>query len=193
MVEVVLKCSCGQVEGIAHDISPQTGLRLVCHCDDCQAFAKYLNREDAILDESGGTDVFQTTPSQIEITQGKDQLRCVRLKPKGLFRWYTDCCKTPVANTINASLPFSGIVHNFMDDKDQRDNNLGPVRFSVMGKFAKGEAPLPKGSHTKFPLSIIVNIFARMIKNKILGRHKPSPFFDSNGVPVYEPIIHTKG
>ncbi|WP_419904857.1 DUF6151 family protein [Kiloniella sp.] len=192
MIEVALKCSCGQVEGTAHNISPQTGLRLVCHCDDCQAFANYLGREADILDACGGTDVFQTTPSQIEITKGHDQLRCVRLGPKGLFRWYTDCCKTPVANTINASLPFSGIVHNFMDDKGLRDNNLGPVRFSVMGKFAKDGSPLPRDTHDTFPLSIMLIAIPRMIKNKILGRHKPSPFFDKTGAPVCEPVIHTK-
>lgn len=186
-MEIALRCSCGEVEGIAHNISPKTGLRLICHCDDCQAFANYLERETEILDDKGGTDVFQITPSQIEITRGKDQLRCVRLGPKGLFRWYTDCCKTPVASTISPGMPFAGIVHNFMDDKGQRDKNLGPVRFSVMGKYAKVS---DKKIHPKFPMSIFLIILPRMILNKMRGKHKPSPFFKTDGTPVSEPVIH---
>ncbi|MBX2799781.1 MAG: hypothetical protein KTR31_19035 [Myxococcales bacterium] len=44
--------------------------------------------------------MFQFTPARITFTEGSEALRCMRLGPKGPLRWYTDCCKTPVANTF---------------------------------------------------------------------------------------------
>ena len=98
--EVPLKCSCGSVQGVARDVSPKTGNRLVCMCDDCQAYAHHLGRAEHILDRNGGTEVFQLTPSQLTLTEGREHLRCLRLKEKGLMRWYAGCCNTPVANTL---------------------------------------------------------------------------------------------
>ena len=39
----------------------------------------------------------------------------VRLTPKGLFRWHTTCCNTPVGNTLRPSVPFVGIVAQAFD------------------------------------------------------------------------------
>lgn len=191
MVDVPLKCSCGTVQGMAHDISAHTGTRAVCYCDDCQAFARYLGRESDILDEHGGTDIFQITPAQIEINQGADRLSCMRLGPKGLFRWYADCCKTPVGNTVSAKIPYVGLIHNFMDDDGVRDENLGPVLFYVQGKFAKG-APSDHRMHSGFPLRSFLRIIPRLLLAVLRRQNKPSPFFDATGAPVATPYIHTK-
>jgi hypothetical protein len=29
----------------------------------------------------------------------RDAMGCLRLSDKGVFRWYTDCCRTPIGNT----------------------------------------------------------------------------------------------
>ena len=42
--EVPLRCRCGALRGVASEVAPTTGLRLVCYCKDCQAFARYLDR-----------------------------------------------------------------------------------------------------------------------------------------------------
>ena len=63
--QVNLSCECGEVKGIAHNITPKTGNHIVCMCIDCQTFAHYLGKEEDILDEYGGSHIFQVTPSQI--------------------------------------------------------------------------------------------------------------------------------
>src|SRR5271170_7107234 len=111
---VPLRCRCGAVRGVMTDVSPVTGNRVICHCNDCQAFARFLG-QDGVLDARGGTDIFQVAPSQIRVTEGADHLVCVRLSEKGLFRWYAGCCKTPIGNMAGARFPFIGVVGAFMD------------------------------------------------------------------------------
>ena len=83
------------MRGEALDASPKTGTRVVCYCDDCQAFAKFLERPD-VLDAKGGTDIFQMASWRLRITQGAEELRCMHLVEKGMTRFYTACCRTPV-------------------------------------------------------------------------------------------------
>lgn len=186
MTDISLKCTCGAVRGVAKNITQTNGIRIVCCCDDCQSFAHYLERADDILDEFGGTDISQTSQSQIEIEQGAEHLRCVKLKKKGLVRWYTECCKTPIGNTMNGSMPFIGVIHSFMDDEGRRDNNLGAVQAYVMNKHAL-KPPTHKNSAEKFPLGITLKVIKKMAVWKLRGMHKPSPFFSEDGRAVSKP------
>jgi len=131
-VDIPLRCSCGRVRGLAKDVSAERGNRLVCMCNDCQAYAHWLGQADTLLDEYGGTDVYPLTPSQMTFTAGADQIRCLRLTPRGLLRWHTECCKTPVGNTLaSARVPFVGVPLLCMDhlgDGWPRESILGPVR-----------------------------------------------------------------
>src|SRR5262245_3209733 len=97
--DIPLKCDCGKVRGIAAGAGPSAGLRVVCYCDDCQAYAHFLERRD-ILDQWGGSDVYAMALASVRITDGADELRCVRLSLKGLFRWYAGCCRTPIGNSM---------------------------------------------------------------------------------------------
>src|SRR5687767_12724189 len=112
--DIPLRCACGTLRGTALAVSPDTGNRVLCYCRDCQAFARFLARPD-IMDDKGGTDIFQMAPGRVRITAGADALRCVRLSEKGIHRWYCGECKTPVGNTGGASIPFVGLIHSFMD------------------------------------------------------------------------------
>jgi hypothetical protein len=187
-VDVPLKCSCGSVRGVAKNISPDTGNHIVCYCKDCQVFAYNIDNEANILDEFGGTDIFQITPAQVEITEGNDQLRCLRLTEKGLFRWYTECCKTPIGNMMSASMPFIGMVHNFMDDEGVREKNLGPILMYAFGKSANKTPPDNK-NETGLPIKMIFRAISKILMAKIRGQHKPNAFFDEAGNPVFEPQI----
>jgi hypothetical protein len=60
--------------------------RAVCYCRDCQAFAHFLGRPEEILDSKGGSDVVQTTPARVTLTDGIEMLACMRLTEKGLRR-----------------------------------------------------------------------------------------------------------
>lgn len=188
MTDIALKCTCGLVRGRARNISPKNGIRIVCCCDDCQSFAQYLKRSEDILDEFGGTDISQTSQSQIEIEQGAEHLRSIRLKKKGLTRWYTGCCNTPIGNTISGSMPFIGVIHNFMDDGSSRDANLGVVQAYVQNKYAL-KPPTHKISAEKFPIGITLKLIRKMAFWKLRGMHKPSAFYNEDGKAVSRPTV----
>lgn len=145
-------------------------------------------REDDILDEYGGTDIFQMPVAHIKITKGSQQIRCMRLSPKGLFRWYTECCKTPIGNTLSAGMPFVGVIHSFMDDAGMRDKNLGPVLGYTRIKFAQKTIPPDKNPST-FPIGIILKSLSSIVRWKLQRLNKPSLFFDHDGIPVSPPHI----
>lgn len=187
-MDIKLKCSCGAVQGKIINVSPDNGNRVVCCCDDCQRFAAHLKRNDDILDRFGGTDIFQTSQSQVRIKKGAGHLQAIRLTDKGLTRWYTDCCNTPVANTINADFPFAGIIHSFMNIKGSKDSVLGPVRAYVQVKHASGTPDYPY-SAAGFPISVTLKLMLRIFRWKVKGMQKPSPFFDEDGKPVSRPQV----
>lgn len=186
-IDITLKCRCGTVEGLLKNITPGCGTRIVCYCDDCQAFAGRLGRDDT-LDEYGGTDIFQIAPARVEISRGADQLRCLRLKPKGLLRWYTACCKTPVGNTVSGRLAFVGLIHSFMDHGDAPDRNLGPVLGYIQARFAD-QPPPSERFHRRIPLQILWKSAAKILSWQLRGWQRPSPFFTAGGTPVSPPYI----
>jgi len=184
---ISLSCQCGAVIGTAINITPSSGNRVVCCCSDCQAFAEHLNRESDTLDKFGGTEIFQTSLSQVKIDQGQDKLKSLRLTKGGLLRWYTECCNTPVANTASAKIPFAGVIHTFQDVADP-ENTLGPIRAIVQTQYAKGTPDYPKHS-AKFPVGITLRIMRKLLLWKLQGKGKPSVFFNVNGQPLVKPII----
>ena len=193
-MNVPLKCNCGKLRGVARNMSSVQGHRAICMCDDCQAYAHFLGRAKYVLDENAGTDVLPVAPSNLEITQGIENLKCLRLTGKGMLRWYASCCNTPIANTAPFSkVPFAGVVHTIMDfagDGKTRDNSLGPVGMRVQGQYGIGI--LPEGTYQKTPLKLILHAMRFIIAGWLKGRYKPSPFFNlKTGKPAVEPYILT--
>ena len=111
----------------------------------------------------------------------------MRLTKKGMLRWYTSCCNTPVGNTMSAKMPFVGVIHTFINEPN-RDEVLGPVRAFVQTQSARGVPDYPKHA-SKFPLGITARIIRKMIVWKLQGKQKPSVFFGDDGRPVVKPII----
>lgn len=192
--QVNLKCKCGATEGIAKDISPQTGNNIVCMCIDCQTFAHYLKRENDVLDKFGGSHIFQVTPNKIEITKGKENLACLMLSPKGAKRWFAKCCNTPVANTASLKFSFNGVLQTFFDfdsHKMSKEDLIGPLEYSCMAKYAKGTPP--SNCHDKFPPTLVFKIMRTMLLGKFTKSYLPNSFFDEKtGAPLVEPIILSK-
>ncbi len=175
---VNLRCKCGTVKGNLN-VVPGDFFHVHCLCCDCQSFAKHLNNSANILDEHGGSELFQTYPAYMEITEGHENIRCMQLKPKGLYRWHTACCNMPLANTMGKSnVPFVGISVKLMqfESEQEKRETLGPVTMKAFGKYAIGEAP--KDVHPTFPLSYMPKILAFMIKGKFLKKYTPHPFFN---------------
>ncbi len=82
------------MRGVASEVSPSSGFRFVCYCQDCQAFARFLERRD-LLDAAGGTDIFQMPPGRVKFTTGTDAVRCLRLLPSFIPSWTTSRTAVP--------------------------------------------------------------------------------------------------
>jgi hypothetical protein len=191
MAAVSLKCTCGAVHGQAIEIVPRSGFRVVCMCRDCQAFARYLGRQDELLDRNGGTDIHQLAPAQLPIRQGIDKIACLKLSPKGILRWYASCCRTPVCNTLSTpQVPFVGVPHLFMDHKHDgvtRDAALGPVAAYVHAQSGHGD--ISADAHQTVSWGLILSVLGRLVTQRIAGQHAPSPFFDAqSGKPICDPL-----
>ncbi|AUX40633.1 hypothetical protein SOCE26_020340 [Sorangium cellulosum] len=183
--DVELQCRCGKVHGWLRDASPSAVNRAVCYCDDCQAFAHHLGRAD-LLDEHGGSDIVQVAPSTVSFDRGSELAAAVRLNPKGLYRWYASCCKTPLGNMVSPRLPFIGIVAElFQKAPGARplDEVVGAPRGGILGKFAIGEPP--PGS-VKPNVRLIAHVARKLLSWTLRGKGWPHPFFDrASGKPKY--------
>lgn len=187
--DVPLRCSCGSVRGVLREASESTGNRIVCYCDDCQSFAHFLGRANDVLDAWGGTDIFQTSPARVEITEGREHLACVRLRPKGMRRWYAECCRTPLGNTISGSLPFVGVIASSLDDPDEA---RGPVRARVNARFAKGDRS-SLDAHDRGPLSLVLRVVGILLGSRLRGDQRRSPFYDPETLePIAKPRVLTE-
>lgn len=177
-IDLPLRCQCGRVRGTARRVSATSGFRFVCYCKDCQAFARFLERPD-IVDAAGGTDIFQMAPGRLSITAGGDALRCVSRSDQ-VLRWYSDCCRTPIANTAaRPSFPIVGVIHSFMDhaaDGRSRDDVLGPPLCRIFERSAAG--PLPPDAPPPASLRAFVRRTARLFGWWVRGLARPTPFFD---------------
>jgi hypothetical protein len=191
--QLSLRCRCGRVRGVATKLSPTSVNRVICYCTDCQAFARHLKRAD-VLDTAGGTDILQMAPANLKITHGLDALRSLRLGPKGLLRWYTDCCRTPVANTVNARVPFVGLVLAMADrDKahgDTPDDVVGRPIAGIQGGSAIGG--LPPGAHRTMPPWLMLRGLKLFAGWFLRRQGSPSPFFDAQKQPLVQPYVLTE-
>lgn len=183
---VELTCKCGKVHGTVRDVSPERVNRVVCYCDDCQAYAHYLERAD-LLDPRGGSDIVQVAPANLSFDRGLEHIAAVRLSPKGAFRWTATCCNTPLGNTAKPNIPFVGVHSGAFDE-------AGLARFGepigrIMGKFAVGEPP--PGS-TGFPAKVIARAARRILQWKLGGKSWPHPFFERSGALRYPERVISK-
>lgn len=191
MKNIKVGCECGAVQGTIAESDKPKGRRLACYCQDCQTFAHYLGKGESILDPEGGTDIYQVAPSQLTIQQGTEKLRCVRLSPKGLFRWYAECCNTPIGNTVSASIPFMGVVHNFFQTPPSLDQTLGPVSMFIQTKTAKNKVS-GENVYETMPPTLMIKTIGKLIYRSVTGQGKPNPFFNDKSDPIVAPIILTK-
>ena len=79
-----IQCDCGKFRAELTEFPNNTPGRLVCYCDDCQAFLNYIKRSE-LMDQNGGSEIIPAYPADIQIIAGKDFVQCVRLHSKGMF------------------------------------------------------------------------------------------------------------
>lgn len=166
-----LTCRCGNVSGRVTDASPRAASRIVCYCDDCQAFLHHLDRAD-LLDLHGGTDIVQVAPACVAFDRGAEQIVGLRLTQKGLYRWYAACCNTPLGNTLSPAIPFVGIVAQTFEDADR---SFGKPIGAILGKFAIGTPP---AGSTRLNLRLLARALRSILGWRLRGKAWPHPFFD---------------
>jgi hypothetical protein len=183
MPKAELRCSCGEVRGQVADPSPRTVNRVVCYCDDCQAFAHRLGRAD-LLNALGGSDIVQVAPSALTFVQGQDRIIGLRLTSKGLYRWHTSCCNTPVGNTLGPAIPFVGIVAKAFDQGGQRaDDIFGKPVGAILGKYAVGDPP---AGSSGISLPLLLRSLGKVLGWRLGGKTWPHPFFKrETREPIY--------
>lgn len=182
-----LSCRCGTVTGYVAEASPASVNHAVCYCADCQAFAHHLGRAD-LLDPRGGSDIVQVAPATLSFAQGQDRIRGVRLTPKGLFRWYAECCNTPVGNTVGPAIPLVGLVTAVFSGVGQTPERLfDKPSGAVNGEHAIGGPP-PGSKGIK--LRLLVPAVVRVVRWRLSGKAWPNPFFDrASGKPRYPTAV----
>lgn len=170
--DVTIACECGTFQAAIHGASPENGNHAICYCVDCQAFPRHLGQTDRILDEAGGTDLYQTQPHRVHIRAGADKLAVLRLGPKGLYRWHTTCCNTPICTTMGSpKFSFAGFLTANVTSGLE---SLGPVQFRYKPDHALKPVTEPSGSLAKFAFRTMRSALACRIN----GKWKETPFFD---------------
>lgn len=173
--DVEVSCRCGAVRGRVSGACADLVNRVVCYCDDCQAFAHWLKRP-GLLDAHGGSDIVQVAPAALSFDRGQEHIRCVRLSPRGLYRWYASCCNTPLGNTSSLAIPFVGIlVQAFSATPAEIGEAFGPSRGALFGQYAIGDAP--NGS-LRPDLRLIAGSIRRVLGFRLRGKTWPHPFFE---------------
>ena len=185
-----LRCRCGHVSGIALDVAPASSLRLVCYCRYCRAFAHFLDRPD-VLDSAGGTDILQMPPGRVKIVTGADAVRCMKLSGR-VFRWYTECCRTPIGNTGSPRIPLVGLIHCFISgDSADLNDAVGAPRYRVYSESATGPLP-PDAPPQPSNATIVLRVASLLLGWWMRGLGRPNPLFDAKtGAPLSEPRLLT--
>lgn len=189
--DIPLRCRCGHVRGVANEVAPYTGSRFVCYCGDCQAFARFLGCPD-VLDTAGGTDIFQMPTGRLKLIAGTNAVRCLDLSSK-VFRWYADCCQTPIGSTAGPRFPIVGVINSFIDHDAggrSRDEALGAPLCRIFERSAVG--PLPPNAPPPPSLSRFAVRGSKLLSWWLRGLGRPNPFFDVHtNAPLSVPRVLT--
>lgn len=171
MPTLTLRCACGAITG-AFDAESRAASRGVCYCEDCQAYGRWLGRDD-VLNAHGGTEILQTWPARVHI---HGEVSLLRLSEKGLFRWYAGCCRVPLANSFGSPrMPFIGLAAQFIEDSSALEPIFGPAQ-GVQGRFAPGGCP--PGVHPSASFGVIVGAASLLVRGAFSGAHSPHPCFN---------------
>ena len=178
-------CKCGAVTGVVEQVSPGEGDRVVCHCTDCRDLVRHLGQEARVLDELGGTDLYQSRCARVKLHSGREHLASLHMTEGKTLRWYASCCNSPMFNTYaNGKVPY---VTTLLANADgaKADDLLGPPIGHVFAEQATGDA----SALTPMPFNRLMRRFLkRMIKDLFAGDRRRSALFDAKTLePIAKP------
>jgi len=188
-----LQCQCGLVH--AEVDCRGTHNRLICYCTDCQAFGRFVvglrgsaansGSDHPILDAQGGTELLQVAQSKLRFLQGEDQLQALRLSEKGMIRWYTRCCQTPIGNTMpSVGGAFIGLIHSCLS-RSKLNADFGEQVAQLNTNTALGTPKPPQ--HGLF--RVISSFLWLLISERASCRYRQSPLFNAAGSPRSVPKV----
>jgi Family of unknown function (DUF6151) len=127
----------------------------------------------------------------VTLTAGADAVRCISFSAK-VLRWYTDCCRTPIANTAaSPRFPVVGLIHSFLDHAAggrAREQVFGPPLCRIYERSAI--APLPPDAPPPPSLRLFARRAAKILGWWMRGLGRPNPFFDERtGAPLSVPRV----
>ena len=179
---IALRCRCGKLRGQVD--AAGVAARAVCYCKDCQAFGQFLG--PGTLGAAGGTEVAATLPAAVRFDAGLEHLACMSLSPKGLYRWYASCCRTPIGNTPrDPRTAYVGLVRACLDaSPDEIERQLGPLTSHVNTQSAT--APVKSsGAGTAW---VVAKVGMMLLKARLGGGYKNNPFFDPQLAAPVKPV-----
>ncbi|MEM9695742.1 MAG: DUF6151 family protein [Myxococcota bacterium] len=182
-----IACRCGQLKGRVDD--PRGLARATCYCRDCATFVRYLGCDDQ-LDEAGGTELAHTNPGYVQFTEGRSNLACLRLSPRGAMRWYAKCCGTPIANTHHdPRFYFTTLISPcLVDDRADMDRLFGARRALVNTGGARSGFTLKERGKLRF----LFRVGTSVIQARLTGGYRQTPFFDTALNPVCDVRVLTR-
>ncbi len=184
-MEHKLSCSCGAVNGTI--TIPKVFNRVICYCKDCQAFAHHLGAADRVLDDKGGTDIIQMPSAALSFDTGIEHVKCLRLSPKGLFRWYAACCNTPLSNILpNPKSAFIGILTTVLE-AERLNADFGRITCVYKGNSAVGEAK--PGDYGL--VRTILTALQIILIGRLNGTYRQSPYLKDETF-IAQPQVLTK-
>jgi len=185
-MNIRIRCRCGKLQGELDTAA--VAARAKCYCTDCRAFARFLGNEITLLDGAGGTEVAAALPSGLRFTEGLDQLACMSLSPKGLYRWYAGCCRTPIGNTPrDPKLPYVGVIRACMAASSaELDAALGRGHIAANTKTAYRKVETTPAATAW----AVLKIGGMIVKARLSGSYRNNPFFVPGGAdPVRTPRV----
>jgi len=180
--DLSIRCHCGAFRGQTHSIRKNFTNRVICYCDDCQAFVHVLGRDGEVLDNRDTTDIVQFSLPLLSFSERFGNLACVKLSEKRLLRWYSKCCKTPIGNTPPfQAMPFVGLINDCIDKSIsdiELEQLVGPVKVRLHQQYAKdSQGTLANPIGRKFSLGL--RLGGSLLASREKGDHRLSPFFNN--------------
>ncbi|TDO96868.1 DUF6151 family protein [Marinomonas balearica] len=185
--KLMLSCSCGSIKGHVSGINPRLGNRIKCYCNDCRRFVSMFEEGKKYIDQQGGSEILQVPPSHVKIDEGKEHLGCLKLSDKGLHRWYSNCCKTPLFNTAGLKIPFVGIFGHFIED-EHYEAHVGPVLGGVFKDSSLTPIVNKIGLNYSKP-RILSRMAFQLVTWKVSGKSQPNCLYESSGKAIVKPEI----
>jgi hypothetical protein len=111
----------------------------------------------------------------VHFDAGVEALACISLSPKGLLRWYAECCRTPIGNTPrDFKVPYVGLVHSCLGNAHVLDAAFGSARMHLNNASATSDIP----STSLANVLGLMRLMTKVAPARLSGRYKVNPFFN---------------